>query len=413
MQIFISTGEVSGDLQGGMLVEALYRQGQVLGIDLEITALGGERMKAAGAKLLGDTTAIGSMGLIEALRFVLPTLKVQSQAKAYLKKNRPDLIVLIDYWGPNSVIGNYIHKHLPDVPVVYYIAPQLWVWCPFPEDLKRAIRISDRILAIFPEEAKYFQSHGADVTWVGHPLVDRVDQFPSRAAARAELGISPTETAIALFPASRHQELKYLMPVMFQAAKVLQARHPHVSFWIPLALPAYADRIEQAIGDYGIKATLVRDNPTSASLSDHTAASSGNHSKQKAVIAAADLAITKSGTVNLELALLNIPQVVIYRVNKFTYWIAKDVLRFPRPLISPVNLVVMREIVPELLQAKVTVENMVQAAEEFLLNPQRLAQMQQDYQEVREKLGSPGVGDRAAKEILQLLKTGKSDKEKE
>lgn len=397
MQIFISTGEVSGDLQGGMLVEALYRQGQALGIDLDITALGGARMEAAGAKLLGDTTAIGSMGIIEALRFVLPTLKVQSQAKAYLKKHRPDLIVLIDYWGPNSVIGNYIHKHLPDVPVVYYIAPQLWVWCPFPEDLKRAIRISDRILAIFPEEAKYFQSHGADVTWVGHPLVDRVAQFPSREVARTELGISPTETAIALFPASRHQELKYLMPVMFQAAKVLQDRHPNISFWIPLALPAYADQIEQAIADYGIKATLVRDNPTSAN--------SGNHSKQKAVIAAADLAITKSGTVNLELALLNIPQVVIYRVNKFTYWIAKDVLRFPRPLISPVNLVVMREVVPELLQAKVTVENMVEAAEEFLVNPQRLIQMQQDYQEVQEKLGSPGVGDRAAQEILQLLHT--------
>jgi len=384
MQIFISTGEVSGDLQGGMLVEALHHQAQTLGIDLDITALGGARMQAAGAKLLGDTTAIGSMGIIEALRFVLPTLKVQSQAKAYLKKHRPDLIVLIDYWGPNSVIGNYIHKHLPDVPVVYYIAPQLWVWCPFPEDLKRAIRISDRILAIFPEEAKYFQAHGADVTWVGHPLVDRVSQFPSREAARAELGISPAETAIALFPASRHQELKYLMPVMFQAAKVLQDRYPHISFWIPLALPAYAERIEQAIVDYGIKATLVKDNP-------------------KAVIAAADLAITKSGTVNLELALLDIPQVVIYRVNKFTYWIAKDVLRFPRPLISPVNLVVMREIVPELLQSKVTVENMVQAAEEFLVNPQRLVQMQQDYQEVREKLGSPGVSDRAAQEILQLL----------
>lgn len=369
-----------------MLVSALYRQAESLGIDLDITALGGERMAAAGAKLLGDTTAIGAMGIFEAARFVLPTLRVQSQAKKYLKFHRPDLVVLIDYWGPNSVIGDYIHTRLPDVPVVYYIAPQLWVWCPFPEDLKRAIRISDRILAIFPEEARYFQSHGAAVTWVGHPLVDRVSQFPSREQARAELGIATEETAIALFPASRHQELKYLMPLMCQAAKVLQDRHPGIRFWIPLALPAYAEQINQAIADYGIKATLVRDNP-------------------KAVVAAADLAITKSGTVNLELALLDIPQVVIYRVNKFTYWIAKDVLRFPRPLISPVNLVVMREIVPELLQDKVTVENMVQAAEEFLLNPQRLVQMKQDYQEVRENLGTAGVGDRAAQEILQLLST--------
>lgn len=383
-QIFISTGEVAGDLQGGMLVTALYDQAQAHGLDLEITALGGGRMAAAGAKLLGDTTAIGSMGIFEAARFVLPTLQVQNQAKSHLKLNRPDLVVLIDYWGPNSVIGNYIHKHLPDVPVVYYIAPQLWVWCPFPADLQRALRISDRILAIFPEEARYFQSHGAEVTWVGHPLVDRLPQFPTREAARRELGLGEAEKAIALFPASRRQELKFLMPQMFQSARVLQDRHPQARFLIPLALPAYEEAITQAIDDYGLKATLVKDNP-------------------KAVIAAADLAISKSGTVNLELGLLGIPQVVIYRVSKFTFWFAKHILRFPRPLISPVNLVVNRAIVPELLQDEATVENMVQAAEDFLLKPERLAQMAEDYQEMRENMGQAGVGDRAAKEILQLL----------
>jgi len=383
-KIFISTGEVSGDLQGGLLVEALYRQGQALGIDLDITALGGARMAAAGAKLLGDTTEIGSMGLIEALRFVLPTLKVQGQAKAYLKEHPPDIVVLIDYWGPNSVIGGYIHKHLPSVPVIYYIAPQFWVWCPFPSDIKRVVRIVDRILAIFPEEARYFESKGAKATWVGHPLVDRMDQFPSRAEARATLGIKPEEKAIALLPASRHQELKYLMPDMFQAARKLQDCYPDLTFWIPLALPAYEARIEQAIADYGLKATLVKDNPM-------------------AVLRAADLAITKSGTVNIELALLDVPQVVIYRVSNFTYWAVRNLLRFPQIFISPTNLVVMRAIVPELLQDNVTVENIFQAAEEFLISPQRLEQMQLDYQEVQKNLGSGGVGDRAAKEILQLL----------
>ena len=389
-QIFISTGEVAGDLQGGMLVAALYRQAQAQGIDLEITALGGAKMAAAGAKILGDTTAIGSAGIIEAARFVVPTLRVQQQAKAYLKKHPPDLVVLIDYWGPNSVIGNYIHRILPQIPLVYYIAPQFWVWWPFPDDVKRVVRIVDRILAIFPAEAKFFQAQGADATWVGHPLVDRLPQFPSRETARQELGIQPAEKAIALFPASRHQELKFLMPPMFQAAKVLQDRDPSIRFWIPLALPAYEEAIAQAIIDYDIKATLVKDNP-------------------KAVIAAADLALTKSGTVNLELGLLGIPQVVIYRVSKFTFWFAKNILRFPRPLISPVNLVVNRSIVPELLQSEVTVENIVQAAEEFLLNPDRLSQMQQDYQEMRENLGQAGVGDRAAQEVLQLLLTKSLD----
>ncbi|MBD1944100.1 lipid-A-disaccharide synthase, partial [Coleofasciculus sp. FACHB-712] len=159
---------------------------------------------------------------------------------------------------------------------------------------------------------------------------------------------------------------------------------PQVHFWIPLSLEAYRLQIEAAIGRYGLNATLVA-------------------GKSQEVLAAADLAIAKSGTVNLELALLNVPQVVLYRVSRFTYWIARKILKFSIPFMSPANLVMMRSIVPELLQDQATPENIVQEALELLLNPERRQQTVADYQEMRSSLGEVGVCDRAAKEIFQML----------
>jgi lipid-A-disaccharide synthase len=243
-------------------------------------------------------------------------------------------------------------------------------------------------LAIFPEEARYFEKKGASVTWVGHPLVDRMQTSPSREEARKALGIAPEQIAIALVPASRRQELKYLMPIVFEAAKQLQSKllasqeAQTPLFWIPLSLEVYRPAIEAAIQRYGLNATLV----------------SG---QTQEVLAAADLAIAKSGTVNLELALLNVPQVVFYRVSGFTYWIGR-LLKFSIPFMSPPNLVVMRQIVPELLQEQATAENIVKEAMELLLNPERRQQTLRDYQEMRQLLGEVGVCDRAAKEILQL-----------
>ncbi|HAC65122.1 MAG TPA: lipid-A-disaccharide synthase, partial [Cyanothece sp. UBA12306] len=130
MRIFISTGEVSGDLQGALLVESLYQQAEIKGIPLEILALGGDRMAAAGAKLLGNTAAIGSIGIVESLPFIIPTWLMQRRVKEYLRKNPPDLLVLIDYMGPNAALGQYARKNLPQVPIIYYIAPQSWVWAP-------------------------------------------------------------------------------------------------------------------------------------------------------------------------------------------------------------------------------------------------------------------------------------------
>ncbi len=387
MRIFISTGEVSGDLQGAMLVTALKRQGAAAGQELEIVALGGYAMADAGATLLANTISIGSVGTLEALPFVLPTLKIQRYAKQYLKQHPPDLVLLIDYAQPNLSIGTYIRRQMPKVPIAYYIAPQMWVWWANKRDTTRIVEITDKLLAIFPEEARYFQAKGAAVSWVGHPLVDRMQNAPSREAAREKLGITPEQIAIALFPASRRQELKYLLPVMFAAAKTIQEKLPQVHFWIPLSLEIYRQPILDAIAHYGLQATL---------LSGQT----------QEVIAAADLAITKSGTVNLELALLNVPQVVIYRVSPFTAWLARKLLKFSIEFMSPPNLVEMKSIVPELLQEQATPENIVHNALELLLNPSRRQQMLTDYQQMRSALGEVGVCDRAAQEILALLPQG-------
>ncbi|MEH1849739.1 MAG: lipid-A-disaccharide synthase [Nostoc sp.] len=383
MRIFISTGEVSGDLQGSLLITALKRQAVAIGLELEIVALGGEKMLEVGAIILGNTSSIGSVGIQEGLPYVLPTLQVQRKAIASLKQNPPDLVVLIDYMSPNIEIGTYLKQHLPDVPVVYYIAPQEWAWSVNFRRTNKIVGFTDKLLAIFPQEARYFREQGAEVSWVGHPLVDRMQDAPSRQAARATLGIAPEQIAIALLPASRHQELKYLLPIIFQAAQTIQAKLPKVHFWIPLSLEVYRQPIEEAIERYGLQATVVS-------------------SQQMEVFAAADLAISKSGTVNLELALLNVPQVVVYRLSSLTAWIARKILKGSITFASPPNLVVMKPIVPEFLQEQATPENIIQAAMELLLNPSCREQTLVDYQEMRRSLGEVGVCDRAAQEILQM-----------
>ena len=273
---------------------------------------------------------------------------------------------------------------MPQLPIVYYISPQMWVWWSNQRDIARLVDMTTQILAIFPEEARYFQAQGARVSWVGHPLVDRVQNAPSRQQARAKLGIAAEELSVALIPASRRQELKYLLPAIFAAAQAIQAKLPGVNFLIPLSLEIYRQPIEQAIQDYGLRATVLSGQTLEA-------------------IAAADLAITKSGTVNLEIALLNVPQVVLYRVSRVTEWLAKNILKFSVTFISPPNLVANKQIVPELLQEQATPENITQAALELLLNSQRRQQTLADYQQLRSCLGEVGVSDRAAQKILQMI----------
>ena len=384
MRIFISTGEVSGDLQGAILVKALKEQAKIAKIDLEITALGGERMKQAGATILGDTTAIGSVGLLEALPFVIPTLKLQNKTKKYLLSNIPDVLVLIDYAAPNIAIGRYVKKKLPQVPIIYYIAPQDWV-VPVLGNAAKLTRFVDKLLAVFPQEANYYQKKGIETTWVGHPLLDRIEKTPDRVTSRKLLNISQEQIVITLLPASRRQEIEQMLPIIVIAASLIQQQIADIHFLIPVSLELYNDAISTVVAQYQLSATILKDSTLEA-------------------ISAADLAITKSGTVNLEIALLNIPQVVLYRVHPVTAWLARNLLKIKVPLMSPPNLIVNREIVPELQQESATPTNIASTAINLLSNPIKRQQMIADYQQMRSLLGEVGVGEKAAKVILNFKK---------
>jgi lipid-A-disaccharide synthase len=206
-RIFISTGEVSGDWHGAILIEALHERAALKGIELEIVGLGGDLMAAAGAKLLGNTVGIGSIGAVEALPYILPTIQVQREAKKWLKNSPPDVAVLIDYMMPNQGMG-YFAKRTLKIPVIYYIAPQEWVWSFDDKNTKAIAAFTDKLLAIFPQEAVYYEKQGTNVQWVGHPFVDLMAKVPDRAESRKQLGMQDDDLIVTLLPASRTQELR-------------------------------------------------------------------------------------------------------------------------------------------------------------------------------------------------------------
>ncbi len=382
--IFVCTGEVSGDLQGSALIKALREADP----SLRLSAVGGQRMAAAGAELLHDTTGISSMGLIEALPFILPTLWMEQKIGRFLARDRPDLAILIDYIGVNNRMGLRLHKL--GIPVIFYIAPQEWVWSYTPQLSSDITTYSQLILAIFRAEADHYQQHGGNVTWVGHPMVDMLVGICDRETARQHLGQSlgwpDTERIITLVPASRPQELRLVAPQVITAAQQIQAQVGACRFVLPLARPQFRKPLAQLIKRSGLSIQLWEGDTRLA-------------------LRAADLVIAKSGTVNLETAILGVPQVVVYRLHPLTYWIGKHILKIKIPFASPTNLVLMREIIPELLQAAATPERITAAALPLLADTTRQQQLQADYAEMRAHLGQPGVLKRAVAEIQRVLAT--------
>ncbi len=377
-RIFLSTGEVSGDLQASHLVRTLLK----LRPDLEIVAIGGDRMAAAGATVLHNTTGISSVGILEALPFIGPTLWLEWKVRRYLAEHPPDIAILVDYVGVNHRMGARLERM--GVPVIYYIAPQEWVWTFSPKLTNQLVKFTRLILAIFQAEADYYKQAGGTVHWVGHPLLDILETAPSREQARARLEMKQDAVAVGIFPASRSQELRTVSPTLMQSARLLQERLPQVEFWVPLSRPEFKPTIAKQAKRAGVEVKFVE-------------------KASKTLLSAVDLVLAKSGTVNLETAIRGLPQVVIYRVNPITYWIAKYILKFSVPFISPPNLVLMRPIVMELLQHEAQPETIANEAVALLTNPERQQQLRQDYAELKGALGQLGVLDRAAREVLTVL----------
>ena len=390
VRLLVSTGEVSGDLQGSLLIRALRGEASQRGLSLELVALGGERMRQAGAQLIADTASMGAIGLWEALPLILPTLRLQRQLRRWLASNPPDGVVLIDYMGANINLGLRLKSLYPQVPITYYIAPQEWAFSLGDGGTTRLIGFSDRILAIFPEEARFYGERGAAVTWVGHPLLDTLAELPSRDQARQRLGLAAEVPVLLLLPASRRQELRYLLPAMAAAVAELQRRQPQLEVLVPSGLSGFEAELSSVLNRAGVRARII-------------AAGDADRLKPD-LCAAADLALAKSGTANLELALRGVPQVVVYRVSRVTAFVAQHLLRFNVPHISPVNLVLNERLVPELLQDQLSCEAIVAEAAP-LLDPTSAARqrMLEGYQRLRHALGEPGVTSRAASAILDLV----------
>lgn len=389
IRILISTGEVSGDLQGSLLINALQREASRRSIALEVVALGGPRMQAAGAELLADTAPMGAIGLWEALPLIVPTLRLQSKVDELMSNRSPDVVVLIDYMGANVRLGRKLRRLKPNVPIIYYIAPQEWAWRFGEGGTSRLLTFTDEILAIFPAEAEFYAERGANVKLVGHPLLDTISNRPTREEARRRLGLKAEQKMLLLLPASRSQELRYLMPILTEAAAKLQRRDPNLHVIIPAGLSRFEGPLRDALHDSGIKGNVINANEADA-LKPH-------------LYAATDLALGKSGTVNLELALRGVPQIVGYRVGSITAFVARHILRFKVEHISPVNLLLKERLVPELLQDDFTAEAFVNHAIP-LLEDQRCRQTMLDgYQRLMQTLGAPGVTDRAAAEILNQV----------
>ena len=388
-KIFISTGEVSGDLHGSLLSKALFDEAKKNSIDLEICGLGGERMKREGVKILQDTTSISAIGIWEALPLIFPTLRIQKKFYKLLNKYPPDCLILIDYMGPNIKIGSKLKRSKNNIPIYYYIAPQEWAWRVGNNSTTNLIKFSDKIFAIFKQEAIFYRKRGGNVFWVGHPMIDLTKKLPSKKDSRTILKLRANQNVLLLMPASRSQELRYILPTFLKTAKKLQLRYPSLVVYIPSCSKAFDEKFRKGLEKYKIKGQVI---------SQH------DDSELKPYIySLTKLALCKSGTVNMELALYGIPQIVGYRVSRVTAFIARKILNFKVRFISPVNLLSKKLIIPEFVQKNFDEKKIFYQACRFLDLKSEKVKIKKGYALLKKELGEEGVVERTAKEIIKSI----------
>ena len=388
-KIFISTGEVSGDLHGSLLSKALFIEAKKRSINLEICGLGGERMRKEGVKILQDTTSISAIGIWEALPLILPTIRVQKKFYKLLKDAHPNCLILIDYMGPNIKIGTKLKRSKNRVPIYYYIAPQEWAWRVGNNTTTDLINFSDKIFAIFKQEANFYKKRGGNVSWVGHPMIDLTQKLPLKKDARAILKLRANQNVLLVMPASRPQELKYILPTFMKAAKKIQKKYPNLIVYIPSCRRAFDEKFKKALIKYEVIGKVISEEDTSE--------------LKPYIYSLTKLALCKSGTVNMELALYGLPQVVGYRVSRVTAFIAKKILNFKVRFISPVNLLVKKLIIPEFIQKDFDENKIFYKACRLIDRSSEKIKIKKGYSLLKKELGEDGVVEKAAKEIINSI----------
>ena len=388
-KIFISTGEVSGDLHGSLLAKELFEESRKQSIDLEIYGLGGEKMREAGVEIIKDTTPISAIGIWEAVPLILPMMRIQKKFLNLLIAESPNCLILIDYMGPNISIGRKLKKKKINMPIYYYIAPQEWAWRVGNNSTTDLIGFSDKIFAIFQQEANFYRKRGGRVSWIGHPMVDLTKKLPTKKESRKYLDLASNQNILLIMPASRPQELKYILPTFIRVAQKLQRKYPDLVVFIPSCREVFDQIFQKALDKNNINGRVI--------------STSDIEENKVYIYSLSKLALCKSGTVNMELALYGIPQVVGYRVSRVTAFIAKKILNFKLRYISPINLLMKRLIVPEFVQKEFNVNSVFRKSCKLLEKNDEKLKMKQGYKLLKNNLGDEGVTKRAAKEIINSI----------
>lgn len=379
-RVVIVAGEASGDQHAARLVRELAQ----LEPGLMVSGIGGPALERAGAELLYRAEDLALVGFSEVLGKLKVIWRALQGLKAHLKATRPDLVILVDFPDFNFRVAKAA-KAL-GLKVLYYISPQVWAWRP-----KRAqtlAKLVDHLAVVFPFEKDFYAQAAPElpVTFVGHPLLDEEAEFLAR--ARDPLPVPEGAELVGLLPGSRQSEIGRLMPLLLQAGAIIRRERPRCHFVLPVAP--------------GLDRTLLDPHLEANRLSGLTVLPG----RAAQVMAQSRLLLICSGTATLQAALAEAPMVVVYKTGALNYALAKRLIKVSH--VAMPNLVAGREIIPELLQAEANPQNLAVKALELLRNESARQSMSQALAEVRQRLGGPGGGRRAAELAHQIMLEEKS-----
>ncbi|MFT5698620.1 MAG: lipid-A-disaccharide synthase [Desulforhopalus sp.] len=376
-KIMIVTGEASGDMHGANLIRALKERDP----SLEFCGMGGPEIKSSGVDILFDANRVSVVGIVEVFAHLGDIFKAQQLLRKELLRNPPDLLILIDLPDFNLLLAKKAKKL--GIPVFYYICPQVWAWRS--GRIKTLKKRADRFGVILPFEEQYFKERGLDATYVGHPLLDSVRITKTKSQFLAEQNIDSNTKIIGLLPGSRKREVTSLLPIFLDAAEKLQTVvNEKLVFLIPKASAIDLAVFKGAgIGlNDNIDVRLIEDDRYN-------------------VMAACDCVVAASGTVTLELALLKVPMVVVYKLSPLTYLLAKHLVKLDN--FALVNLIAGYRAVPELLQEEVDSQSICNELAPLLNAYSTKKAMRKALELVNDKLGGPGASEKAAHVALDTI----------
>ena len=378
-KVMISCGEASGDLYAAALASEL----SLADPDGRVFGLGGDRLAAAGAELVGHYGGLSVTGLVEALAVVPRAVAMLRRLVAVARSRRPDVLVVIDFPDFNFRLASAVRRL--GIPVVYYVGPQVWAWR---SGRMRAMRrFVQRMLVIFPFEETVYREAGIPVEFVGHPLVDLTETRVSRAAVLGAAGLKPAAPTVALLPGSRPNEVQRLLGVLVTAAARIAAVQPDAQFMVARA-PHLDDELFAPLRRWdgpGRPPAVVE-------------------SRTDDVLSSSDVVVTASGTATVQAALHERPMVIVYKVSPLTYRIGRHFLHVDT--FGMVNLVAGESIVPELIQERCTPEAIADEVLGYLTDADRAQRTRATLRAVRARLGASGASRRAAEAVLAAANSG-------